>query len=54
LPQGFASLRAGVIKFASLADDDWSGTDNQNFLDVSALGHLELNRVQLVVTFDLE
>ena len=31
LPQRLAGLRAGVIKFAGLSDDDWAGANDQNF-----------------------
>jgi hypothetical protein len=37
--QGFAGLRAGVIKLARLADDDGTGTDDQDLLDVVASWH---------------
>src|SRR5580704_1709539 len=37
--QSFASLGAGIIKFASLADDDRARADDQNFLDVRTFWH---------------
>ncbi len=37
--QGLAGLRAGVVEFAGLADDDRAGADDQDFLDVSAFRH---------------
>jgi hypothetical protein len=37
--QGFAGLGAGIIELAGLADHDRSGTDDQDFVDVSAFGH---------------
>ncbi len=39
LAQGLARLCTGIVEFASLADDDRTGADDQNRLDVSALGH---------------
>ena len=32
-------LRAGIIKFASLSDDDGSGPNDQNFFDIVASWH---------------
>ena len=32
-------LGARIIEFASLADNDWPGTDEKNGFDVSAFGH---------------
>ena len=40
LPQRFAGLRSGIIKLAGLTDDDRTRADDQNFVDVSAFGHL--------------
>ena len=37
--QRLAGLRAGIVEFAGLADDDRAGADDQDFLDVSALWH---------------
>ena len=38
--QCLARLRAGIVEFAGLADDDRAGADDQNLLDVFALRHL--------------
>ncbi len=38
--QRFASLHTGIIKFASLANNDWPRPNDQNLLDVFALRHL--------------
>ena len=32
LSECLARLHAGIIKFAALPDDDWTGADQQNFL----------------------
>ena len=37
--QSFAGLRAGIVKFAGLADDDRAGADDQDFLDVCSFWH---------------
>ena len=37
--QRLAGLRAGVVEFTRLADDDRARADDQNFLDVSAFRH---------------
>ncbi len=37
--QGFAGLSARVVKLACLADDDRSGADDHDGVDVGALGH---------------
>ena len=37
--QGFAGLRAGIVEFAGLADDDGAGADDQDFVDVCAFRH---------------
>jgi hypothetical protein len=39
LPQGLARLGAGIIELARLADDDGTGADDQDGMDVGALGH---------------
>jgi hypothetical protein len=36
-------LCTGVIKLARLPNDDWARADYQNFVDVSAFGHLKLD-----------
>ncbi len=46
--QRFARLRAGVIEFAGLADDDRAGADNQNFLDVVASWHYDFPSINFV------
>ena len=40
LAQHLAGLGAGVVELAGLADDDGAAPDNENALDVLALGHL--------------
>src|SRR6202042_1552967 len=40
--KGFAGLRAGVIKFARLADDDGTSADDEDRMDVSSFGHGKL------------
>ena len=42
LAQRLAGLRAGVVELAGLADDDRAGADDEDALDVGALGHLQL------------
>jgi len=37
--EGLASLGAGIVEFAGLADDDRAGADDQDGVDVCALGH---------------
>ena len=37
--QGLARLRAGIVEFTGLSDDDRSGTDDQDLLDVLPLRH---------------
>ena len=37
--QGFAGLSAGIVKLAGLADDDRTGTNDQNLLKVVATRH---------------
>ena len=37
--QRLAGLGAGVVELAGLADDDRAGADDEDGLDVSALGH---------------
>ena len=39
LAQRLAGLGAGVVELAGLADDDRAGADDQDLLDVGALGH---------------
>jgi hypothetical protein len=39
LPQRLARLRAGIIEFAGLADDDGAGADDQNGGKVSSFWH---------------
>ncbi len=38
-PQRLARLRARVVELTGLPDDDGAGADNQNLVDVGALGH---------------
>ena len=38
--EGFAGLGAGIVELARLADEDRSGADDEDGVDVSALGHL--------------
>jgi hypothetical protein len=33
-------LHAGIIKFATLPDHDWTGADQQNFLEIVVPRHL--------------
>ena len=37
--QRFAGLRAGIVEFARLADDDRAGADDQNFANIVAAWH---------------
>src|SRR5262249_3156143 len=37
-----ASLSAGIIKFACLPDDDGTGADEQDFLQIVTLRHLQM------------
>ena len=37
--QGLACLRAGVVEFTGLADNDRPGTDNEDFFQVVPFGH---------------
>ena len=37
--EGFAGLRAGIIEFARLADDDRAGADDQDGVNVGAFRH---------------
>ena len=39
LLEGLAGLRAGIIELARLADDDRAGADDEDGVNVSALGH---------------
>ena len=45
--EGFAGLRAGIVEFAGLADDDGAGADDQDFVDVFAFRH-KLVKVRLL------
>ena len=38
-PQGLAGLHAGVVKLAGLTDDDGTSPDDEDRLNVCALGH---------------
>ena len=49
LMQGFAGLRARIVEFAGLANDDRTGTNNQDFMDISALGHPNQQQFSVVV-----
>ena len=40
LAQGLARLRAGVVELAGLADHDRTRANDQNAVDIGALGHL--------------
>jgi hypothetical protein len=42
LPKDTARLRAGVIKLARLANDDGTGTDDKNGVNICSLGHFFL------------
>ena len=44
LLERFAGLGAGIIKLARLADDDRAGADDENAVNVSALGHKSKRR----------
>ena len=37
--QGLCALRSGIVELASLADDDWPGADDEDFLEVVAARH---------------
>ena len=39
LAQRLAGLRAGIVELARLADDDRAGADDEDAVDVGALGH---------------
>ena len=43
--QGLAGLRAGVVEFAGLTDDDRAGANNQNTFYVCTFRHLFLSRL---------
>ena len=45
-PQRLARLHAGIIKLASLADDDWSRPDEQNFVELIVPRHAQRERMQ--------
>ena len=38
--EGLAGLNARVIELAPLADDDWTGTDEQDFIEIGIPRHL--------------
>jgi len=38
-PEGFARLGARVIKLAGLADHDWTGSNDQDGVDIVSSGH---------------
>jgi len=40
LLKGFAGLRAGIVELARLADDDRSGADDEDGMNVGSSGHL--------------
>ena len=40
LSERLARLHAGIIKFAALPDDDWTGADQQNFFEFVISRHL--------------
>ena len=44
-PKSFAGLHAGIIKFATLSNDDWTGANHQNFFDRSIFRHNRACRV---------
>ena len=55
LPEGLAGLRAGIIELARLADDDRAGADDEDAVNVGALGHLEIYDLRLpIYDFDSE
>ena len=37
--KGLARLRAGIVEFAALADDDRAGADDEDAFDVCTFGH---------------
>src|SRR5699024_1186449 len=37
--QGLAGLCTGIVELASLSNDDWPGTDNENAGNICTLGH---------------
>ena len=41
--QGTAGLRAGIVKFAGLADDDGAGADDENGLNGCIAWHIGSN-----------
>ena len=41
LLQGLAGLNAGIIEFASLADNNRAGADDEDFADGGVLGHVD-------------
>ena len=43
-PQGFAGLRAGIVEFTGLTDDDGAGADEKNAVQISTLRHGDLDK----------
>ena len=39
--QGFTGLCAGIVEFTSLANNNRTGADNQDFMDISSLTHMQ-------------
>ena len=48
LLERLAGLRAGIIELARLADDDRAGADDEDAVNVSALGHLSICDLETV------
>ena len=48
LPQGLACLRAGVVKLAGLADDDGTGADDQDLVNIISLHKYPSPRLSFV------
>ena len=46
--EGFAGLRAGVVKFTGLSDDNGTRADEHYFFEVGSFGHKELSGKQVV------
>ena len=42
-PQGLAGLGTGIVELAGLADDDGTGPEDQDALDIGAFGHRVLS-----------
>ena len=53
LTQRLAGLRAGIVEFAGLADDDRASTNDENALEICTLGH-ELLSCSLLVLHQLD